>query len=101
MDTSTRGTERHFQYVAEHTAPEDEFLKGLKRAAAVAGIPSSWTAPEPESLIQILSQLFRAREVVEIGTLPGSSRIVIDSTRPESGRVAPIEPEAYAAGLHE
>ena len=101
MGTSARVTEEHFQYIADHTSGEDAFLQDLKRAAAAAGIPEIWIAPEQASFIQILLKLARAREVVEIGTLAGYSAIVMARALPEDGHVRTIELEAKHADFAE
>jgi len=97
-EQSTIVTEKHFAYVAERTAREDEFLSELKKAAKEAGIPPIWIAPEQASLIQILLRLAGARRVVEIGTLAGYSAIAMARALPEDGRVHTIElNESHAA----
>lgn len=74
---STLVTEKHFDYIARHTAPEDPFLRDLKREAAAAGIPPIWIAPEQAAFMQILLRAAKAREVVEVGTLAGYSAIAM------------------------
>ena len=90
-DTSTVVTPEYFQYVAEHTAREDSFLRELKTAATGAGIPPIWIAPEQASLMQILLRAVRARDVVEIGTLAGYSAINMARALPANGLVRTIE----------
>ena len=68
-ETDTLVTAAHFQYLAERTRGDDPFLRQLKDAARAAGIRPIWIAPEQASFMQILLQLTRAREVVEVGTL--------------------------------
>jgi len=101
MGTSARVTEQHFQYIAERTAGEDDFLRELKREAAAAGIPEIWIAPEQASFLQILLKLAGAREVVEVGTLAGYSAIVMARALPEDGRVRTIELEKKHADFAE
>lgn len=101
MGTSARVTEQHFQYIAERTAGEDDFLRELKREAAAAGIPEIWIAPEQASFLQILLKLAGAREVVEVGTLAGYSAIVMARALPEDGRVRTIELETKHADFAE
>src|SRR5207247_7917306 len=97
-DVSTEITRRHFEYIAQHTVREDQFLAELKQAAAAAGIPAIWIAPEQASFMRILLQLARAREVVEVGTLAGYSAIAMARALPPEGRVRTIEiSEVHAA----
>jgi predicted O-methyltransferase YrrM len=97
-DTSTLVGPELFRYVAEHASGEDDFLRELKKAAAEAGIPAIWIAPEQASLVQVLLRLAGARRVVEVGTLAGYSAIAMARALPEDGRVRTIElAEAHAA----
>ena len=66
---------RHFRYIAEHTTPEDDFLRDLRHEATKAGLPAIHIAPEQGSFMQILLRLMGAKEVVEVGTLAGYSAI--------------------------
>jgi caffeoyl-CoA O-methyltransferase len=100
-DTSTLVSAEHFRYLAERTAPEDAFLKELKRAATAEGIPSIWIAPEQASFMQILLRAARARDVVEIGTLAGYSAITMARALPAGGRVRTIELETKHADFAE
>src|SRR5204862_2816155 len=90
-ELSSLVTDEHFRYVAEHTVREDAFLADLKRAAKDEGIPSIWIAPEQASFMQILLELARAKEVVEVGTLAGYSAIAMARALPDGGRVGTIE----------
>lgn len=84
-------TERHFEYIAERTAGDDEFLRSLKAAALRAGIPPIWISPVQANFIRILLKICGAREVVEVGTLAGYSAIWMARALPEGGRVRTIE----------
>ncbi|MFH1419642.1 MAG: class I SAM-dependent methyltransferase [Planctomycetota bacterium] len=90
-EQSTSVTPEHFRYIAEHTLPEDDFLKKLKRQAIAAGLPAIWISPEQAAFIQILLRLCNAREVVEVGTLGGYSAISMARALPPGGRVRTIE----------
>jgi len=90
-ETSSLVSAEHFQYIAERTRREDPFLADLKRAAAAEGIPPIWVAPEQASLMQILLQLARAKQVVEVGTLAGYSAIAMARALPSDGLVRTIE----------
>jgi caffeoyl-CoA O-methyltransferase len=100
-DVSTEIGADHFKYIAEHTTPEDEFLRDLKKAASAAGIPSIWIAPEQASFMRILLKVARAREVVEVGTLAGYSAISMARALPPDGRVRTIELDAKHAEFAE
>ena len=95
-ETSTRVTDRHFEYIAARTRRDDSFLGELKRAALAAGIRAIWIAPEQASLMQILLRAAGAREVIEVGTLAGYSAIQMARALPpaaDGGRVRTIELE--------
>jgi predicted O-methyltransferase YrrM len=89
--TSTRVSEKHFDYIRAHTAPEDPFLVQLKEAANAAKIPAIWISHEQARLMQILLAAAGAREVVEVGTLAGYSAIAMARALPPDGRVRTIE----------
>ena len=88
---STLVTRRHFDYIRERTVQEDGFLRELKDAARRAGIPAIWISPEQAALLRILLRAAGAREVVEVGTLAGSSAIAMARALPPGGRVRTIE----------
>jgi O-methyltransferase len=84
-------TERHFAYIAAHSAGDDAFLRELKAAARAAGIREIWIAPEQASFIAVLLGLIDAREVVEVGTLAGYAAIAMARALRPGGRVRTIE----------
>jgi predicted O-methyltransferase YrrM len=98
-EESTQVGAAHFRYIAAHTRGEDDFLKALKAAAAAAGIPPIWIAPEQASFMQILLRASGAKEVVEVGTLAGYSAIVMARALPAGGRVRTIEIEPKHAAF--
>ncbi|HVP13568.1 MAG TPA: O-methyltransferase [Phycisphaerae bacterium] len=100
-EASTPVNAEHFAYIAAHTSREDDFLKELKRQAAVAGLPPIWIAPEQAGFLQILLRLARACEVVEVGTLAGYSAISMARALPPGGRVRTIEISAAYADFAE
>lgn len=89
---------RLVDYIAKRSAADDHFLCTLKQAAAEAGIPAIWIAPEQAAFMHILLSVSAVRTVVEIGTLAGYSAIAMARALPADGRVQTIEvdPE-YAA----
>src|SRR5688572_11633553 len=88
---STTVTPAHFEYVAQRTRGDDDFLKRLKTAAAKAGMPAIWISPEQASFMQVLLKAAKAREVIEVGTLAGYSAISMARALPADGRVRTIE----------
>lgn len=90
-ESSTPVSPALFQYIANHTEPEDDFLKKLKRSAQLAGIPPIWIAAEQGSFLQILLRIARAREVVEVGTHAGYSAIWMARGLPPEGRIRTVE----------
>ncbi|HPF15766.1 MAG TPA: O-methyltransferase, partial [Planctomycetota bacterium] len=89
--TSTLVTGAHFAYIAQRTQPDDDFLIALKKAAAAAGIPPIWVAPEQIAFMGILLRLVGARRVVEVGTLAGYSAIGMARALPADGKLSTIE----------
>ena len=95
---STIPTAEHYAYLAARTAPEDDFLARLSRAAEEAGIPAIAIAPEQASFLQILLKAAGARRVIEVGTLAGYSAISMARALPADGRLTTIEiDEEHAA----
>ena len=92
-EEATRVTDRHFRYLAERTAQEDEFLAALRQAAREEEIPAIAVSAEQASFMQILLRLRGASDVVEVGTLAGYSAIAMARALPEGGRVRTIEIE--------
>jgi predicted O-methyltransferase YrrM len=90
-EISTPVTAAHFQYLAERTTREDDFLRDLKVTARAEGLPPIWISPEQGSFMQILLKAVRAKEVVEIGTLAGYSAIWMARALPVDGHVRTIE----------
>ncbi len=84
-------TPRHFEYIADRTIREDDFLRRLKLEAKEAGIPQIWIAPEQAGLMRVLLRLIGARRVVEVGTLAGYSAIAMARALPPEGRLKSIE----------
>lgn len=88
-----------FDYIAAHTAPEGDYLRDLRHAAAASDLPEIHIAPEQASLLQILLRLRQARDVVEVGTLGGYSAIAMARALPADGRVRTIELEPKHAAF--
>src|SRR5712672_1863406 len=89
-DSTALGSE-HFAYITAHTTPEDRLLAELRTAAAAAGLPAIHLAAEQAAFLQVLLALWKARDVVEVGTLGGYSAIAMARALPPGGKVRTIE----------
>ncbi|MEM7203825.1 MAG: O-methyltransferase [Planctomycetota bacterium] len=90
-------SDRHFEYLAQRTLREDDFLTELKQAARAAGLPEIWIAAEQAAFLHILLRATGARHVLEIGTLAGYSAIWMARALPADGRLHTIEVDAKHA----
>ena len=75
--TSTPVDERLFAYLATKTIPEDDYLAGLRIAAAKAGLPEIHIAPEQAAYLQLQLQAMNAMNVVEVGMEINYIRIIV------------------------
>ncbi|MFT4843881.1 MAG: putative O-methyltransferase YrrM [Planctomycetota bacterium] len=91
--TSTPVDERLFAYLATKTIQEDDYLAGLRIAAAKAGLPEIHIAPEQAAYLQLQMRAINAMNVVEVGTLGGYSAISMARGIPAAGRVITLELE--------
>ena len=94
-------TRRHYNYIAEHTRGDDQFLVDLKQAAEAAEIPKIWISPAQASFMQIILKLHGAKQVIEVGTLAGYSAITMARALQENGLVRTIELEDKHADFAE
>ena len=97
-DSTTVGPE-HFAYIAAGTVQEDDLLRGLRAAAATAGLPTIHIAPEQAAFLQIVLRAVRAVDVVEVGTLGGYSAIAMARALPDDGRIVTLEVEPQHAAF--
>lgn len=100
-DNPCRVSQRHYDYVAERTRGDDDFLRALKAEAEKAGIPKIWISPAQASLMQILLKLRGAKRVIEVGTLAGYSAIQMARALPADGLVTTVELEPKHADFAE
>ena len=91
--TSTPVDERLFAYLATKTIQEDDYLAGLRIAAAKAELPEIHIAPEQAAFLQIQLRAINAMNAVEVGTLGGYSAISMARGMPAAGRVITLELE--------
>jgi caffeoyl-CoA O-methyltransferase len=97
--TSDVVTTGHFEYLARRTSGDDPFLKELKSAALAAGLPEIWVAPEQASFFQIALAAARAKTVVEVGTLAGSTALTMARALANGGHVHTCELEPRHAAF--
>lgn len=90
-------------YSRELSAPEDDTLRAMTRAAQEFGMPAGWEiTPDVGRLFQILCRAIGARRVLEFGTLAGHSALWFARGLPKDGKVISVELRAdYAAFARE
>ncbi len=91
--TSTPVDERLFAFLATKTIAEDDYLAGLRIAAAKAGLPEIHIAPEQAAYLQLQLRAMNAMNVIEVGTLGGYSAIAMARGMPAAGRIVTHEIE--------
>lgn len=87
----TQVTAELFNYLIEHSTPEDPFLREVREAATAAGLPAIWISPEQAVFMGILLEISGARKVLEIGTLGGYSAIAMAQAMGPKGHVDTLE----------
>ena len=95
--TSTPVDERLFALLATKTIQEDDYLAGLRIAAAKAELPEIHIAPEQGAYLQLLVRATNAMNIIEVGTLGGYSAISMARGMPAAGRIITLEIEAKHA----
>lgn len=90
-DADTLVSARHFEYLRQRTQGDDAFLTQLKQAAREAGIPPIWIGEAQASFLSILMRLCAAKTVVEVGTLAGSTAVVLGRAVGPAGHVTTLE----------
>ncbi|MGN6558398.1 MAG: O-methyltransferase [Solirubrobacterales bacterium] len=79
------------RFIGETIVREDEALRGAVEAAEAAGLPSIQVSPPQGKLLQLLTRLVEAKNVLEFGTLGGYSAILIARALPQDGRLITLE----------
>jgi predicted O-methyltransferase YrrM len=78
-------------YFAERFLALDPILDAVLAANAAAGLPSQDVSPLQGRLLELMTRLVRASEVLEIGTLGAYSTISIARGLPSGGRIVTLE----------
>lgn len=79
------------RFIGETIVQEDEALRGAVEAAEAAGLPPIQVSPPQGKLLQLLTRLVGAKNVLEFGTLGGYSAILIARALPQDGRLITLE----------
>lgn len=85
-------------YIRALYAPEAEWLKNIRESLNQKGMMIHVT-PEEGKLLQLLVQLQRAKQIVEIGTLGGYSVLWMAAALPEDGHITTFEKNPEHAAI--
>jgi len=89
MDVVAREAE---VYAAEHTSPMSPLLEEIEQFTLTATpYPSMLTGRVEGRFLQLIVQLSRARNIVDIGTFTGYSALAMAEALPPDGRILTIE----------
>jgi predicted O-methyltransferase YrrM len=86
-------------FFADRLAPPDAALEAALAANAAAGLPPHDVSPLQGRFLEILVRLTRARRVLEIGTLGGTSTIWMARALPADGRIVTLEADPHHAAV--
>src|SRR4051794_41923201 len=86
------------RFVGETIVAEDEALRGVAEAAEAAGLPSIQVSPPQGKLLGLLVRLLDAKQVLEFGTLGGSSAILTARALPQDGGLITLEGRPRCTG---
>jgi predicted O-methyltransferase YrrM len=79
------------RYLSDLFARNDPVLEAALRDSAAAGLPGIHVSPVQGKMLQVLAQVHRAQNVLEIGTLGGYSTIWLARALPPGGRITTLE----------
>ena len=86
-------------WFADRLAPSDPALDTVLAANAAAGLPPHDVSPLQGRFLEILVRMIRARRVLEIGTLGGTSTIWMARALPAGGRIVTLEADPHHAAV--
>ena len=87
------------QYLNDLFAPPDAALDAAIEASIAAGLPDIQVSPIQGKLLHLLARSHGAKNILEIGTLGGSSTIWLARALPPGGRLVTLEYEAKHAAV--
>lgn len=99
MDPSQIGLRR---YCEAHTTPQDQLLKELERETYLKTLnPQMVSGHLQGTLLKLLSQMIRPKQILEIGTFTGYATLCLAQGLPEDGILHTIEANKELAYLIE
>lgn len=87
------------RYFESALLPADPVLDECLRSSAAAGLPDIQVSPPQGMLLHLLARAFRARRILEVGTLGGYSGICLARALPADGRLLTLELEPKHADV--
>ena len=78
-------------YLGEVLVRQDRHLDNAVAASDAAGLPSIQVSPLQGKLLEIMIEMMRAKNILEVGTLGGYSTIWMARSLPADGHVVTIE----------
>ncbi|GAA4793320.1 O-methyltransferase [Olivibacter ginsenosidimutans] len=79
------------QYINERTAQEDDVLKEVHKSIEKADMPAISVSASQGKLLQLLTKLVQATNILELGTLAGYSTIWLARALPSNGKLISLE----------
>ena len=86
-------------YIGDNLLADDAALKAALKNSNAAGLPPIAVTPPQGRFLQLLTEMLRARSVLEIGTLGGYSTICFARALPPDGHIITLEVDATHAGV--
>ncbi|MCO5044037.1 MAG: O-methyltransferase [Kiritimatiellae bacterium] len=85
------------QYVTSLCAQEDDALRDARETSGKEGLPEIAVTASEGKMLHVLARAFRARRILEIGTLGGYSAIWLARALPTDGKLISLELEPHHA----
>jgi predicted O-methyltransferase YrrM len=86
-------------YIGDNLLADDAALKAALKNSNAAGLPPIAVTPSQGRFLQLLTEMLRARSVLEIGTLGGYSTICFARALPPDGHIITLEVDATHADV--
>src|SRR4051812_10745854 len=87
------------RYITDMMIPADPVLDAALTASNDAGLPAINVAPNQGKLLMLLTQIHKAKTILEIGTLGGYSTIWLARALPSDGALITLEVDAKHAAV--